>query len=86
MAILLCKALALKGLKVPENISVVGFDDIELSNMVSPRITTMRVDKVLMGRKAMERLLQLMDKPRETAEKLVMDVQLIERDSVREME
>lgn len=86
VAILLCKALALKGLKVPEDISVVGFDDIELSNMVSPRITTMRVDKVLMGRKAMEQLLQLMDKPRETAEKLVMDVQLIERDSVREME
>lgn len=53
--------------------------------MVNPRITTMRVDKVLMGKKAMERLLKCMERPREKVEKLVLDVQLIERDSVREL-
>lgn len=84
MAILMCKALSQCGLKVPEDIGVVGFDDIELSNMVNPRITTMRVDKVLMGKKAMERLLKCMERPKEKVEKLVLDVQLIERDSVRE--
>ena len=52
--------------------------------MVNPRITTMRVDKVLMGKKAMERLLKCMERPKEKVEKLVLDVQLIERDSVRE--
>ena len=84
MAILMCKALSQCGLKVPEDIGVVGFDDIELSNMVNPRITTMRVDKVLMGKKAMERLLKCMERPKEKVEKLVLDVQLIERDSERE--
>lgn len=84
MAILMCKALSQCGLRVPEDISVVGFDDIELSNMVNPRITTMRVDKLLMGKTAMERLLSCMDKPKERVEKLVLDVQLVERDSVKE--
>ena len=70
---------------IRDSISIVGFDDIELSNMVNPRITTMRVDKVLMGKKAMERLLKCMERPREKVEKLVLDVQLIERDSVREL-
>ena len=85
MAIVMCKALSQCGLKVPEDISIVGFDDIELSNMVAPRITTMRVDKVLMGKKAMECLLKCMEKPKEKVEKLVLDVQLIERDSVRKL-
>lgn len=86
MAILMCKALSQCGLRVPEDVSVVGFDDIELSNMVNPRITTMRVDKSLMGKKAMERLLRRMEKPNEKMEKLVLGVELIERDSVKEQE
>lgn len=85
MAILLCKALAQCGLSVPEDISIVGFDDIELSNMVEPRITTMRVDKKLMGKRAMEKLLTRMEHPTEKVEKLVLDVQLVERDSVKEL-
>lgn len=84
-AILMCKVLAQCGLKVPDDISIVGFDDIELSNMVQPRITTMRVDKMLMGKKAMEWLLNSMGKPNEKVEKLVLNVELIERDSVKEL-
>lgn len=85
MAILLCKALAQCGLSVPRDISIAGFDDIELSNMVEPRITTMRVDKKLMGKRAMEKLLTRMEHPTEKMEKLVLDVQLVERDSVKEL-
>lgn len=85
VAILMCKVMAQCGLKVPDDISVVGFDDIELSNMVQPRITTMRVDKMLMGKKAMECLLNGMGKANRKVEKLVLNVELIERDSVKEL-
>lgn len=85
MAILMCKVLSQCGLRIPEDLSIVGFDDIELSNMVTPRITTMRVDKELMGKKAIERLLCCMERPKEKVEKLALDVQLIERDSVMEL-
>lgn len=83
MAILLCKALSQKGIRVPEDISVAGYDDIELSKMVEPSITTMRVDKELMGKKAMERLLKRIEKPEEKAEKQVLDVKLVVRASVK---
>ena len=45
------------GLKVPEDISVVGCDDIFLADSVDPPLTTLRVPKKEMGRKAMYQLL-----------------------------
>lgn len=82
-AILLCKALEKIGLRVPDDISIAGFDDIELSKMVVPGITTVHVNKTLMGKKAMERLLFRMGHPKEKVEKILLDVQLVERDSVK---
>jgi len=46
------------GYKVPEDISIIGFDDMPACEMVSPPLTTIRVMKVLMGSKAMEILHQ----------------------------
>ena len=48
-----------KGLKVPEDISVVGFDDIEFAAYCDPPLTTMRVPAYAMGNKAMEVLIEL---------------------------
>jgi len=44
------------GLSVPEDISVIGFDDIELASMVSPAITTVRQDMMTIGRRSIELL------------------------------
>lgn len=82
-AILLCKALERLGYQIPRDISIVGFDDIELCKMVLPGITTVRVDKELMGKKAMDRLLKKIENPKEKVEKIILDVRLIERGSVR---
>ncbi len=85
LAILLCKVLEDMGLRIPEDISVVGFDDIELSKMVSPGLTTVHVYKDLMGRKGVERLIYRMEHPRERAEKIVMNVDLVERNSAKSL-
>lgn len=85
-AILLYKALEKLGMQVPRDISIVGFDDIELSKMVVPGITTLHVNKALMGQKAVERLLQRMECPGEKVEKILLDVALVERDSVKKAE
>jgi LacI family transcriptional regulator len=56
MAIGCLFALAEAGVRVPQDIALVGFDDIPLARFVSPPLTTVRVDVAEMGRRALERL------------------------------
>ncbi|MGQ9629551.1 MAG: LacI family DNA-binding transcriptional regulator [bacterium] len=56
----LCAAHS-KGLGVPEDISVVGFDDIDLSRFTTPPLTTISFPKYEMGRMAMEILMNMID-------------------------
>lgn len=50
------RALARIGKRVPQDISVMGFDDIDLAAQLQPGLTTMAIDKVSMGRLAVELL------------------------------
>ena len=47
------------GLRVPEDVSITGFDDIELAGIVSPALTTVHVPHREMGRRAAELLVGL---------------------------
>lgn len=55
------RALKAAGHSVPEEVSVVGIDDIVLSRYIEPALTTIRIDKVRMGRIAVDLLLELID-------------------------
>ncbi len=54
------RSLNTQGLRVPEDISVVGFDDLFIASYTQPRLTTVRQPRRRMGTLAMESLLQLM--------------------------
>lgn len=82
MALMLMKVLHRKGISVPEDIGIVGFDDIELSRMIDPALTTVHVSKKLMGQKATQRLLYRIAHPKDEVQMLVMNVDIVERDSV----
>lgn len=84
-AITLYNALSILGIKVPDDISVVGFDDIDICNIVTPHLTTIRINKELMGEKAVKRLLWRMENPKEPCDHIRMEVKLIERESVKEI-
>lgn len=58
MALGAMQAIRAKGLRVPDDVSVVGCDDIYLADSVDPPLTTLRVPKLDMGRLAMNQLLQ----------------------------
>ncbi|HCU49263.1 MAG TPA: LacI family transcriptional regulator [Micromonosporaceae bacterium] len=61
MALGLLRALHERGLRVPEDISVVGFDDIPEAGFLLPPLTTIRQDFDEVGRRSMATLLQLLD-------------------------
>lgn len=82
-AFALYRLLAAAGLKVPEDISVIGFDDVETSREVSPQLTTMHVEKESMGRRAVKRLLDKMKDTGGLTEKVLLPTYLAERQSVR---
>ncbi|MCA1036603.1 LacI family transcriptional regulator [Bacillus infantis] len=74
------KALKSEGFSVPEDISVVGFDDIEASQYFNPAITTVSNPIIRQGRAAVEKLLDMIqDKDKGSVEKL--EGSLIIRDS-----
>lgn len=81
-AIMLVSAIKEMGYSVPQDIAIVGFDDIALSSFVLPNITTVKVEKDLMGRKAVKRLLWRLDNKDDPNENIVMSVDVVERDSV----
>ncbi|KAJ01980.1 LacI family DNA-binding transcriptional regulator [Sulfitobacter mediterraneus] len=70
------------GLRVPEDISVVGFDDIEMSEYYIPALTTIRQDRHGLGRRAARVLLdRLKNKSLERTPEVPIPVELIVRES-----
>jgi DNA-binding LacI/PurR family transcriptional regulator len=59
MALGALRALSERGVKVPDDMSVVGFDDLPESRFFQPPLTTVRLDFELQGRLAVQRLLRL---------------------------
>ena len=55
------KALQEMGYHIPEDISIVGFDDLPFSEIASPPLTTLRVPNKEMGRMAVRRLAEMID-------------------------
>lgn len=71
------------GLNVPHDISVVGFDDIDLSEHYIPALTTMRQDRFGLGKRAANMLMSRMNEDSSDSlhEIVVLDVELIQRHS-----
>jgi LacI family transcriptional regulator len=70
------------GYKVPDDFSLVGFDDINLAQLTSPPLTTIRVDRRALGQIGVQLLLGRINTPERLATKATVGVTLIERASV----
>lgn len=74
-----CKAARRLGLRIPDDISVTGFDDLALATAVEPELTTVRLPAEAVGAAGMRALMTLMDG--ETPRDTVLPVELIPRGS-----
>jgi DNA-binding LacI/PurR family transcriptional regulator len=80
-AIGVLRAIDRAGLRVPEDISVVGFDDIELSQSTHPPLTTIRLSRDELGRTAFDALYQTVKGLRHTAQQIHISTSLVLRES-----
>ncbi|HEY4976164.1 MAG TPA: LacI family DNA-binding transcriptional regulator [Gaiellaceae bacterium] len=81
MAVGAIGAVKAAGLKVPKDIAIIGFDDAPFAAAFDPAISTIRQDKVGLGRAAGEQLMALIDDPKATPPKLTLPVELVVRES-----
>jgi LacI family transcriptional regulator len=75
------RAAEARGLTVPDDLSVVGFDDSEQSGLVTPALTTVRQPLAEMGRMAVSLLLRLLDHQRVEAMNIELATRLVVRES-----
>lgn len=75
------KAIQERGLSVPQDIAIVGFDDIQVAAMVHPALTTVRQQKADLGRIAGESLVRMIEDPHATAQITTLPTELIIRES-----
>ncbi|GIG24701.1 LacI family DNA-binding transcriptional regulator [Cellulomonas denverensis] len=82
MAAGLIRALSEAGLRVPRDVSVVGFDDIPLAEFLWPPLTTVQQDFHLIGRQLMDLLLrQIRDREVVADQRIIVPTRLVQRAS-----
>ncbi|MFT4280430.1 LacI family DNA-binding transcriptional regulator [Microbacterium sp.] len=83
MAIGLVSALRSRGLQVPDDVSVVGFDDVPEAPYLLPPLTTVRQDFRALGELIMQKVLVAVEEPDQLTEDTPLATHLIVRDSTR---
>lgn len=83
MAIGAYKAINEEGFKIPEDISIVGFDDIYVSQYMSPSLTTIKVYTDYMGKNSVQALIARIHDKDEWCKRIVIPTKLIKRSSVK---
>ena len=76
------KAFQSRGLSIPEDVAIVGFDNLPMCGFVNPSLTTVNVPKSYMGEMAVGRLADLMAAKRFVPIKLEVQTNLVKRQSV----
>ncbi len=82
MAVDISGKLSAAGVKIPEQISITGFDDSQAAISAYTRLTTMRVDHQLMGAEGARTILKRINDAEAPARKLLIPTELVERKSV----
>lgn len=79
------KALQEFGYRIPEDISIIGFDDLPFCEISSPRLTTIKVFKYEMGQMAVRRVIELIKNESKISAKTQICTEFVERDSVADL-
>ena len=79
----LLNALKENGIRVPEDVSVVGFDDYILADLAVPSLTTYAIDVDHMAKVSAQQLIRRIQKPEAEVRRIVVSGKLVIRESVQ---
>ncbi|MED0686430.1 LacI family DNA-binding transcriptional regulator [Anoxybacillus ayderensis] len=82
MALGAIQSIKKHGLSIPKNISVVGFDDIQLASLSDPKLTTIRQNTELIGMQAANILVEQINRKKKIPMNITVPVELVKRESV----
>lgn len=81
LAVGVMKAIQAKGLRVPEDVAVCGYDNVEAAYLADPPITTIAVDRIGIGHEAVKLLKTYIDNPNLPSKTVCLKNQLVVRGS-----
>ena len=72
-----------KGIRIPQDLSIIGYDDIYISQYMVPSLTTIHQPKFRLGKAAVDKLLQRIEGAESESESVKLEPTLVTRDSVK---
>ncbi|WP_442159221.1 substrate-binding domain-containing protein [Rhizobium leguminosarum] len=72
-----------RGINVPEQLAIAGFDDLPIAASTNPSLTTVKVDRVGLGRRAAEIIVNRLQGNHTYSQIVDVGFQVVERDSTR---
>ncbi len=79
-------AIRSRGMSIPEDISIAGYDGIRIGRHIEPHLTTIRQDTEKIGQAAAQKLIDLIERPKTTlVERVVVEGVLYKGDTVKQI-
>ncbi|GIC18510.1 Ribose operon repressor [Vibrio cholerae] len=85
MAMGVIQAASQRGLRVPDDLSLIGYDDVHIAKFMTPALTTIHQSKYRLGKAAVDTLLYRLENPDTTAQVVQLEPTLVVRNSVRKL-
>ena len=85
MALGAMRALQERGYRIPEDISIIGFDDLPFAEFSTPRLTTLKVPNGEMGQMAVRRIVDLIEKRDNIKVKIEVCTKFVVRETVKDL-
>ncbi|EKF9564566.1 substrate-binding domain-containing protein [Vibrio cholerae] len=82
MAMGVIQAASQRGLRVPDDLSLIGYDDVHIAKFMTPALTTIHQPKYRLGKAAVDTLLYRLENPDTTAQVVQLEPTLVVRSSV----
>jgi len=85
MAIGMLQYLKENNIRIPEDVSIIGFDDVEVDLLLNPSLTTIRVPKIEIGAEAVRLMVGLLKNKESSPKKIFVPIELIVRNSTTQI-